>query len=102
LRRREFGGEIIEVEGGFQYTRNRPGRQTNFTPHPGVSGYAGYYHTHPTFPGYDSERFSDGDKGFADATKQPGYVLTGSGRVLKYDPATQSVTVIRPNSESEP
>lgn len=98
-RRREWGGEVVESEGGFRYTPNRPGRQTSFTPNPRAAGYAGYYHTHPSFPGYDAERFSNADMEYAERTGQPGYVLTQRGIILKYDPDNDQVIIIRPGSE---
>jgi len=56
---------------------------------------AGWWHTHGAAdPAYDSEHFSglDGDKGVSKYYDVPGYVATPSGKMLRYDPGTDTVT----------
>ena len=52
-------------------------------------------HTHPTPPSFhSSEEFSDSDRANAQTDKVPAYIMTPQGKIKKYDPSTNTTTVI--------
>lgn len=92
---REYGGEIVEARNGkgYVYTHGRADREAAFTPNLNIKGYAGAYHSHgANNPKYDNEVFSgckapdSCDKSVGDEFKQPIYLVTPSGKMLRYDP----------------
>jgi Domain of unknown function (DUF4329) len=88
-RRSEWSGEIIsDPDGGFRFTKARTlSLPTQSIVYPGRPDYEGAYHNHPGgVPGTLPNEFSRGDKGLADDTKKPIYVLTPSGEIRRYDP----------------
>lgn len=94
----EYGGELLDLgQGVYTYTEPRTdGLAAGFTPDLGAPGYAGDYHSHgaSSFGRYGDEYFSSaannhgdpGDIEGIEAAGQPGYLVTPSGRMLKYDP----------------
>jgi len=91
---REYSGEIVKLgPGRYEYTAPQRGDQASSPVDTHVSDYDGYYHSHgANDPQYDNEHFSGCtapdtcDKSIADDTGKPGYVVTPSGRMLRYDP----------------
>jgi hypothetical protein len=85
--RREFGGEIVQdSDGGFWYTGPRRGLRTQVTLYPRISGYEGAYHGHAGWTRKGAEVFSPDDMRIADEFGKPMYLVTPSGRMLRYDP----------------
>jgi hypothetical protein len=96
----EYGGEIIEIFSGSNgtsvYTFTGPRTdavEDGFSPDLTRNGFAGTYHSHgaSSFGAYRDEEFSSDPVYGADievigASAQPGYLVTPSGRMLKYDP----------------
>jgi RHS repeat-associated protein len=90
----ERGGEIVALgKGRYVYAPPRGGDVSGFELHANVPGYDGYYHSHGAKdPNYLSEEFSSCspptscDKSVADKYQKPGYLVTPSGRMLRYDP----------------
>jgi hypothetical protein len=96
---REYGGWVRKNSDGT-FTPDPPlrGEKDGMSnmPDQGSDGVE-WYHTHGgNDPGYDNENFSgdDGDKGYSKATNAPGYLATPSGVIKKYDPATDTETVL--------
>ena len=61
------------------------------------ASYVVRYHTHGAAEtDYDNENFSGatGDKRYSKANNATGYVATPSGAIKKYDPSTDTVTVL--------
>ncbi|HWM24140.1 MAG TPA: DUF4329 domain-containing protein [Chthoniobacterales bacterium] len=94
----EFGGELyLREDGKFSYTAPREGGQHNSPMLKKIPNYEGYYHSHgkESGPKYDGENFSGkpndhldkkSDKKLADDTQKPGYLVTPSGEMKRYDP----------------
>lgn len=83
---REFAGEIIADDNGYRYTPARRGSVAGATINIGISAYEGAYHSHgATDRRYLSEVFSDADRAIADRTRKPSFVVTPTGRMLRYD-----------------
>ncbi len=91
----EYQGEIVNTGGEWTFTPPRPGAGAQGTVSPSTPGYDGYYHSHGASSGgaYLDEDFSyadpwgrGGDKGIADRTGKPGYLVTPSGTMKRYDP----------------
>ena len=96
---REYGGWVRKnSDGTFSYDPPVKGSKDGLTnmPAKGASDVV-CYHTHGAAdPGYDNENFSGatGDKGYSKANNPTGYVATPSGAIKKYDPSTDTVTVL--------
>jgi RHS repeat-associated protein len=93
---REYVGDVVkENSGDYNYTAGiRQGREGSEVD-ASVPGYEGYYHSHgaPSNGVFDDEHFSDRDKRTADRHDKPGYVVTPSGRMLRYDPTPYHPTM---------
>ena len=64
---------------------------------------AGGIHSHAAYdPNYDSENFSRGDKNFANRRGVPEYIVTPGGNLKRYDPSTNSETVIASDLPKDP
>lgn len=93
---REYGGEIVNLGGLWRIEGPRKGDISAIPLYPGLPGYDGYFHSHGAYKkGYANEAFSrddpntqelDRDKGIADRTGKPGYLVTPSGVMKRYDP----------------
>ena len=59
-------------------------------------------HSHPYVKGYGYNQFSNPDKFYADIMNMPYYLYTATGRLLKYDPATDSVKEIYTGLQKDP
>ncbi len=98
----EYGATIytMTMAGKPYYTYSPPARSTEedaVTPSAAPSGFrvVADVHTHSAWsPQFDNDHFSPAD--IADNTNQGivGYVATPAGKLLKYDPATQTTTVV--------
>jgi RHS repeat-associated protein len=96
LKRWEYCGEIIGNDDmGFRYVSPKQGQRYTCGPlNYGLANYAGYYHSHSGYHGYDPERFSDDDMKIAHVTDEPAFLLTQSGLLLGYYSRERSVRVI--------
>lgn len=88
---REYAGEVVRLGAGkFVYTEGQGGTVASSPVDVGISGYAGFYHSHgaDSHGKYDDEHFSGagGDEEIADRTGKPRYVVTPKGAMLRYDP----------------
>jgi RHS repeat-associated protein len=93
---REYEGEILNIEGLWTVEGPRPFSATHGTVLWALPGYDGFFHSHGReLRGYDNENFSpddpteaglDGDKGTADMTGKPAYLVTPRGVMKRYDP----------------
>jgi len=86
----EYAGRICRyADGNCFYTppnRGSKARSYDGTCPKGMSP-EGSYHTHGGYdPRYDSENFSDEDKGILDRDQTPGFLGTPSGTIKKYTP----------------
>jgi RHS repeat-associated protein len=87
----EYGTEIVGADGVYMLNEIRAGSENGFSPNTNVEDFAGDVHSHGarSFGVYNDESFSTGRGGDIEGikqTKQPGYLVTPSGRMLKYDP----------------
>lgn len=93
---REYVGDVVkEHSGDYNYTAGiRQGREGSEVD-ASVPGYEGYYHSHGAASNgvFDDEHFSDRDKLTADRYDKPAYVVTPSGRMLRYDPTPYHPTM---------
>jgi hypothetical protein len=86
--------------GTYSVTGFNPGTQASSTPPsiaslPAGTANAARLHTHGgDDPQYDNEHFSPQDKHNAQRDGVPSYLGTPSGKIKKYDPATDRVTII--------
>ena len=63
----------------------------------------GILHTHGAYdPRYDSENFSPNDKNAAKAYNAPIYVATPNGTLKKYEPSTNTVSVLSTSMPKDP
>ena len=87
----EYGGEIIrdQVLGLYTYTSPRTnGAAASVTINSGAQGFDGWYHSHGANSNgqYNDNDFSRADKGISDSHGKPGYLVTPSGAMKRYDP----------------
>jgi len=91
----EYAGWIVtNPDGTYSIGAPRAGTPVTSDPGPEPSSAAADYHTHPVVPGYDNQHFSPQDKAGNRQEHLPGYLGTPT-RILKYDPVTNRVTVLR-------
>lgn len=86
---REYAGVIQkDSRGDFTYSKGIPLGVAGGRLDIHVPNYEGYYHSHGanSHGQYDDEHFSDPDKRAADRPDKPGYLVTPSGRMFRYDP----------------
>ena len=87
----EYAGRVYQKYFGFgPYSYTSPNKGTDTESNPGscpiFTANRGTYHTHTTGPQFDSEHFSKQDKDLSDSERQPAYLGTPAGQVLKYTP----------------
>jgi hypothetical protein len=89
VRQYEYGGEIVpDRKGGYRYTGPNGGQKASVGVDLANPDVTAGYHNHPPLEGYDAEHFSTspGDKQVSDDAQKSSYLLTPTGRILRYDP----------------
>jgi len=93
---REHGGWIYRKwywpKGVYSYTEPVRGEPTSVNLGRPTRGVSGFYHSHPSVPGYLVEIFSLADKNVAKSNNVGGYLVTPTGQIKKYNPKTQQST----------
>ncbi len=88
----EFAATLYEYNGKYYYYGTKYGSPHSVLPRSLPSAaytYIGFIHTHP-----NSVNFSDNDKNYAAAKNGLALLVTKTYKVLKYDPATDTISTI--------
>lgn len=102
---REIGGWVRKNDDGT-FTPRRPVTGTADSlpnmPSPESSDVV-WWHTHAAYdPAYDSENFSQGDRGYSNHFGKPGYVATPAGAIRVYDPSDGSERTLPATTSADP
>ena len=103
----EYAGVIYQNPNDGTYSYTRPNKGTKDTSNPGTcpkdKRFRGTYHSHPSLPPpYQTEAFMGQDVIAAElrtsesGKAQPGYLITPSGNMLRYDPNGHGLGPVTP------